>query len=64
MLRDSKYTRKGEKTTFLCGKAQCFLSKIPDARGITASSMQVGAGATQLPFCLSRTVIRVQEACS
>lgn len=51
--------KEAERTTFLCGKAQHLLSKIPDARDITARSVQVDAGVTQLPFRSSRTALRV-----
>lgn len=41
--------KEGDRTTFLCGKAQHFLSKIPDARDVTAHSVQMDAGVS----CLS-----------
>lgn len=55
--------KEGDRTTFLCGKAQRFLSKIPDARDVTARSMQMDAGVTQLPFRSSRPALRVWEGC-
>lgn len=50
-------------TTFLCGKAESFLSKIPDARGVIANSERVDAGVTQLLSGLSRAALGVQETC-
>lgn len=55
--------KKGDRTTFLCGKAQHFLSKIPDAKGVTAHLAQPDAGVTQLPIFLSRTALHLWEGC-
>lgn len=55
--------KEGEMTTFLCGKAESFLSKIPDARDVIANSERVDAGVTQLLSGLSRAALGVQETC-
>lgn len=56
MLEDGKY-RGEERGQDHLGKAQFFLSENPDAKGVTAHLVQMGAGVIQLPFCLSRTAL-------
>lgn len=46
--------KTGDRTTFLCGKTQHFLSKIPDAKGVTAHSVQMGCRDNSAAFLLEQ----------